>query len=656
MLIMAVLAAIGVFGAQDVSAHGVYALNPVVVTANRYEKAALEVAASTQTMTAEDLSRTGQNNLQQALSFLDGISYSGMGPNGTAVSSMTSKIIFRGVTDGTLVLVNGTPINWRGKYNLEDIPPGSVEKVEVIRGGGAVLYGSQAIGGVVNIVTKKKMDNQVSIGAGNYGQRDIRVSAGLDCFSATYQYSKMGDTGFISSTWPKADHKSGKIEMQQHFIGAEKHDFLGTYQASDEIQVLYNHNESTNNWEYVFKEGAPEAIKDKPRYDREYTRKKDFLQLNMQDIAGMSGHLYYNKNTLQTKGTDYLSDEGKTKKTKKGRTTEYPVITNKEEKNVSWGYDFQKVWNQDDGVFLLGTSYEKNKYNDGGKADYSRNIYSVFGSWDKEVSPQGELTLSGRETWTTGSVKTFKNFSGELKYLHKVDENTNAYISAGQSFVLPSFSEMYSGANKTGVTLVGDSELKPERGQHYEIGMNKIEGNKQYKLAVFYIDIKDKISYSQGSGNNKDKWFVGNQDFINAGVEASMTVKANDYFSWHTALTIQDPKSKLNSQKAEAKTYWDRLYGKIILNVGATYQKDKWIASLNANCMAQRVLTPSSKHSFAEKPYVLTALNVGYLLSDRDKISFTMSNILGRDDNISHSSSYYRSISYQWMLNYTHLF
>lgn len=111
--VLAASACIGGMTAVHAESVPVYTLAPITVTAQRYEKKDVNIAASTQVVTHEELVQTGQQNVQQALSYLDGITYSGMGPNGTAVSSMTSKIVIRGVEDGTLVMVNGTPINWR---------------------------------------------------------------------------------------------------------------------------------------------------------------------------------------------------------------------------------------------------------------------------------------------------------------------------------------------------------------------------------------------------------------------------------------------------------------------------------------------------------------------------------------------------------------
>lgn len=161
-------------GWTGASAEQVYELNPITVTAQRYEKKDVDVPATTQTFTEKDIAATGADNMSVALGYLDGVVTSGMGPNGASNSSMTSKIVMRGVENGTVVMVNGTPINWRNLYNLENIPTSAVSRVEVVHGGGAVMYGSQATGGVINIITKKKLDNQVEAGWATVADRAIR--------------------------------------------------------------------------------------------------------------------------------------------------------------------------------------------------------------------------------------------------------------------------------------------------------------------------------------------------------------------------------------------------------------------------------------------------------------------------------------------------
>ena len=89
--------------AADGTSDAVYSLNPVVVTATRYEKSDAEIPAATQTFTEEQIEQTGADNLQVALQYLDGVIDAGMGPNGTSVSSMTTKNVIRGVSSGTVV-------------------------------------------------------------------------------------------------------------------------------------------------------------------------------------------------------------------------------------------------------------------------------------------------------------------------------------------------------------------------------------------------------------------------------------------------------------------------------------------------------------------------------------------------------------------------
>lgn len=134
-----------------------YTLDQMVVTATRYEKRDVEVAASTEVFDAKKLQETGATNLYDALKFGAGLDVQQYGTGGASMGNMTSKIMMRGNGNGTLVLVNGVPINIRGTYDLNDFPVENIERVEIVRGGGAVMYGSEATGGVINIITKKNV-------------------------------------------------------------------------------------------------------------------------------------------------------------------------------------------------------------------------------------------------------------------------------------------------------------------------------------------------------------------------------------------------------------------------------------------------------------------------------------------------------------------
>lgn len=636
--------------AADGTSDAVYSLNPVVVTATRYEKSDAEIPAATQTFTEEQIEQTGADNLQVALQYLDGVIDAGMGSNGTSVSSMTTKNVIRGVSNGTVVMINGTPINWRTNYNLENIPTSAVERVEVVRGGGAVLYGSQATGGVINIITKKTLPNEVKVGLGNKGRQEYAVTANAGDLSIAYTYNKWGKLGYVSSSDSsiKPDKTRVPVEMKQRFFGSEKNDFLATYKLNDHADFLYNHNESASRWAYTYTgitDPDYEDMNDHPRYIRRYENDKDFLQFNFHGLDGISGHVFYNYNTLKTHGTDYYSSTGK--------KYAAPKAVRGQEKNKTYGYDVQKVWDGNpDQTFLIGTSLVRETF-ENETSDTGRNIISAFGSWERNLTAKDVLTLSGRGTWTTGGIQNFHNFSGQAQYLHKLDNTQSLYASVGQSFVLPTFSQMYSREQAGGISnIIGNPDLKPQKGLHYEAGWKKEETNRQYKVALFTEKIDDNISYSGTSG----RWYAINEDFKNHGIEASIRGQEDNGFTWHAGLTWQDPKSKQTTEKTSAKRYWDRSYGRILLTGGVGYEKEKWTTALNFSYLADRVQSPLAAHSHSVKPYLLTSMTVKYSPNKSSDIMLAIDNLLNRKDIVSHTTSDYYATPRNFILSYRYKF
>lgn len=636
--------------AADGTSDAVYSLNPVVVTATRYEKSDAEIPGATQTFTEEQIEQTGADNLQVALQYLDGVIDAGMGPNGTSVSSMTTKNVIRGVSNGTVVMINGTPINWRTNYNLENIPTSAVERVEVVRGGGAVLYGSQATGGVINIITKKTLPNEVKVGLGNKGRQEYAVTANAGDLSIAYTYNKWGKLGYVSSSDSsiKPDKTRVPVEMKQRFFGSEKNDFLATYKLNDHADFLYNHNESASRWAYTYTgitDPDYEDMNDHPRYIRRYENDKDFLQFNFHGLDGISGHVFYNYNTLKTHGTDYYSSTGK--------KYAAPKAVRGQEKNKTYGYDVQKVWDGNpDQTFLIGTSLVRETF-ENETSDTGRNIISAFGSWERNLTAKDVLTLSGRGTWTTGGIQNFHNFSGQAQYLHKLDNTQSLYASVGQSFVLPTFSQMYSREQAGGISnIIGNPDLKPQKGLHYEAGWKKEETNRQYKVALFTEKIDDNISYSGTSG----RWYAINEDFKNHGIEASIRGQEDNGFTWHAGLTWQDPKSKQTTEKTSAKRYWDRSYGRILLTGGVGYEKEKWTTALNFSYLADRVQSPLAAHSHSVKPYLLTSMTVKYSPNKSSDIMLAIDNLLNRKDIVSHTTSDYYATPRNFILSYRYKF
>ena len=167
------------------------------------------------------------------------------------------------------------------------------------------------------------------------------------------------------------------------------------------------------------------------------------------------------------------------------------------------------------------------------------------------------------------------------------------------------------------------------------------------------MTIKDNIS-ANWEGTN---FTYTNEEFKNTGIELSCDIAGKDGLSYNYGLTWQNPQSKTTMSNGKVgKDYWDRKFGRIQLTGGITYHKNKWRTALTASYLADRVQTPSSAHSFASKPYLLTTLTASYAPDAMSEFTLTIDNLLDRHDNTSYSSATYYNAPINYMLSYTQKF
>ena len=608
-----------------------FTLDPMIITATRSEKRDVDVPARTTILSTQDLKNTGAQNLQVALGRVPGLIYKTFAPGGGAMGTMANEIAIRGVSNGTLVMLNGTPMNLRGKYFLDAIPVESVERVEIVKGGGSVLYGSEAMGGVINIITKKEFSNSVSVGYGNYGQQKYSATVGAGDLNIGYNLEKWGDVDTISRSHDKGDKHTD-------MTGSEKRNLFLNYKLNDNLNFLYNYYETNVRYDTWFDNAYKEVPKGGTlQQNREYVTKQNLVQLNYND-GSIKGNLYYNQNKLMADGfTNY-----KTNGFKSGK------VYDTDEKNRTYGADLQKEWKLNSKAqLILGGSYQNEFYDDYDTQLTDRHIYAVYGQYDHKFDEKNEFIFGARETWTTAGYRdqNYDNFSMSGQYLYKLTENDSIYASVQQSFIMPTFSQMYGGSEQA----ISNPDLKPQKGTNYEIGYKKVTDTHSWKAAIYHIDIKDNITAKWE--NDKSEYQYTNEDFKNTGVELSCDITCSNGFSYNWGVNYMDPKVK-----GTKKPYWDRKYGRWQLNGGITYTKDKWTSSLQGIYLAKRVETPSSSHSFKEKPYFLTSLTTTYNADKQNSFTLTIDNILDREDNLSHSGSEYYSTPFNFMLTYNYKF
>ena len=138
---------------ESSSSSSVSQLQPVVVTATRTETPLQETAVSVSVVGEEEIQRQQSLTVAEALRTVPGLDFGQAGSRGT-----TTSIFTRGAeSDQTLVLIDGVEVNsvTLGAFDFSNLTTENIDRIEVLRGSGGTLYGSQAIGGVINVLTKK---------------------------------------------------------------------------------------------------------------------------------------------------------------------------------------------------------------------------------------------------------------------------------------------------------------------------------------------------------------------------------------------------------------------------------------------------------------------------------------------------------------------
>lgn len=144
----------------------------IIVSANRTQQSTSEVAQSVTVITLDDIATRQSAGVADLLRSVPGITVTSNGGLGT-----TTSVNIRGAeSDQTVTLIDGVKLNDPstpgGGFNFGNLLTGSIERIEVVRGSQSVLWGSQAIGGVVNIVTRAPTEKLALNLVGEYGWRD----------------------------------------------------------------------------------------------------------------------------------------------------------------------------------------------------------------------------------------------------------------------------------------------------------------------------------------------------------------------------------------------------------------------------------------------------------------------------------------------------
>lgn len=180
---------------------GVTKLGEVVVTATKTEKMVEEAPGSVTVISKKEIERRNIKTVDDALSELKGV----FAKRNKGLMDSTTSVRMRGFAGDqyTLVLLDGQPLNdgYTGGIEWGMLPIENIERIEVIRGAASALYGGNAMGGVINIITKtpEKLDLRATAGYGTHDTRRYRLNAAnrfLDKFSLRIGYEEESTDGY----------------------------------------------------------------------------------------------------------------------------------------------------------------------------------------------------------------------------------------------------------------------------------------------------------------------------------------------------------------------------------------------------------------------------------------------------------------------------
>ena len=629
------------FAAQADEAQS-YETPAVNVTAQGYEKATLDTPADATVYTADELKKTGAHDVISALKFKNGVYFTNMGPDGQTWITGNAGTNLRGIENGTLVLIDGVPASFNNVSHLDMMSLDAVDRVEIVKGGGSVLYGSEAFGGVVNVITKASYKNTVHVAAGDRGQRDYGATIDLGKVGIAVSRSYYGKTGNLTDAVNTTKINGVSTPYAVAFGKSRKDHVNLTYKINDEMRLSYMY--SGKNHSILYNDRAGELL----HYFR-YDDDEHFANFAYSDKKGWSGSAYYNFRAIEN--PDYF-------------TASPDVVEWEKSHHRHYGTEVKKVWKDDVSTTLVGISVKRQTYvNQNRKyarfsdstsplkpyakfGPYGMNEYSIVASYDRDLSPVTAAIVSMRQDWVKSSAGDYNAFLPQLQVTTRLSRDSALYASVGKFFRMPHVRNLYYASS----VMVPNPDLKPESGWNYEAGYKYDGKGRRFTATVFHTDVRDQIV---GVKNGSITYQTNAASYRNTGVEVSYAQDVDAHFGFASGVTYGNPE-----RKYKAGQDWVRALGRYQLTAGMTYENRDLSAALSLSYWGDRGYnsTRSERVSFTPISGNLLAsnLHVAYRFTPDLTGTFDVDNIFNRRDNTNNGT--YHTVGRSFLVGVNYVF
>ncbi len=477
-------------------------LPEVVVTPTRREQEIRKIPANVTMITEEDIKNSNAKTVVDLLRSEEGIVVRDLLGNGKS-----TQVDLRGFGEAgpynTLVLVDGRRVNEIDLSGVDwtQIPLEQIERIEIVRGTGTVLYGDNATGGVINIITKtptKEFTARVGLGAGSYGRarEEASVSGGHENFAASFSGSYDSTNGYRENGGFRTRDAGGKI----------------VYDPSDVLSINLSGSYHRDDF------GLPGAISEsqldidrrsaKFPFDKGETTDQ-YLKLGADWDLGKYGRIVFDSSYRDRESeAQFFSAFG----------------TFVEERQTdTWAITPRYVWNGKisnhansliAGVDIYWSEQDVENFFavagppvPSGSASAERDSYGFYFNNEFSILENLILSVGARHERVRYDLRQ-QDSTGSSTLEDTVTEHENAY-SAGLTYLYNEKSAVFARANRSLRFPLTDelvetdlitfqprlnSDLKPQIGKHYEVGVRHyFTPDIQGTLTLFRAEIKDEI-------------------------------------------------------------------------------------------------------------------------------------------------------------------
>lgn len=497
-----------------VSAEDVVQTETVHVTASRVEQELLDVPMSVSVMTSDDIERESGKTVADYLDSIPGVEVQNDGSQGLKRIQIRGENSFR-----TLVMIDGQKVSEHKSMSGTPIlvDPSQIERIEVIKGPASVLYGSDAIGGAVNIITKKggrkPVEGYVTGGLDTSGEGKS-LAGGIAGHVNGWSYRINGSV----EDFGKLDTPVGEVENTE-FTSRSGSLFLA-YDINENIQVggtfdTYDLESKSANQIGILEGSMQNFYVDIP----EWKRSKGALFVDMKNLTD---------NLVRLRLDTFYQ-----KTTKEMENLVQPAAMSLSMQNWAdndlrqTGFSVQSDWQLGEHYLVAGYEYShddldaQSRFTMAGgmmdtreSYDAKQETHSVYASAESPVTDEFTLNYGVRYTWVSGeaTMKGQKHgMGGGAPYGEKNDASDGHAVfnlgavwrvlddvalraSWAQGYRYPTMQELYITTQMGGGIAYANPDLKPETSDNFEVGVRWESERVSLDAAIFYNMADDYIT------------------------------------------------------------------------------------------------------------------------------------------------------------------